>query len=611
MPSSKKFADVFKSKLSFDSAKSEKSPGSSTKKSLFDSGKKKSFDKNDESVTVSNKRIEQLESDLADKKDALAKKERLLEEFLKLTTNEFPSEDSQDTVLHVACKMNYTDELIIDYLLKSKSLASKVNSANEVPLHSAARNEQEGVSSNVARALLDAYPDSINCIDKDTLLPIHVACKSKVNNSSLVAVLLAQAPDLAIKQAKISIPYNSTDAKEGDEVITAVSSGEEPSGWFSYMWNTVYCNKSELSAEAAEDTNETDFTPIHLAVLYGGNSDTLFTLISKAPDSVMVRTSKGRSALDIAKAKVAGIEESDDNTEEVKSAFSAIDMITKSIMEKRARLKLKESTLMTTAALVSIGVHDPITEDDDQDAPAPDAVKFDAKKQWKKLAMLVQFLKSRQAQAEKEGGGVLGNASVLDKAPVVIPNDFKKPEPLEHISIDQKFPVGYRRIRWALLNSKSSFLKNLFEEVCSYTQVEMGPWNKFDDEIGLVELPENINEQDFIGAERKVQYMMPKSGLVGANMAYQTVQLTRYDDYCMIYKVTTKNPDVPYGKTFEAHTQVVVTNLGNGNTHIQCSVTAYFPNKPPMIAWKIKSGMYEGTTQFFSAKGEYINKNAV
>ena len=51
---------------------------------------------------------------------------------------------------------------------------------------------------------------------------------------------------------------------------------------------------------------------------------------------------------------------------------------------------------------------------------------------------------------------MLGNASVLDKAPVVIPNDFKKPEPLEHISIDQKFPVGYRRIRWTLLNSKSS-----------------------------------------------------------------------------------------------------------------------------------------------------------
>ena len=107
-----------------------------------------------------------------------------------------------------------------------------------------------------------------------------------------------------------------------------------------------------------------------------------------APDGLMI---VGNSRPDIAKAKVVGIEESDDNTEEVKTGFSAIDMITKSIMEKRARLKLKESTLLTTAALVSIGVHDLSTEDDDQDAP-PDAVKFDAKKQWKKLAMLVQFL---------------------------------------------------------------------------------------------------------------------------------------------------------------------------------------------------------------------------
>lgn len=103
---------------------------------------------------------------------------------------------------------------------------------------------------------------------------------------------------------------------------------------------------------------------------------------------------------------------------------------------------------------------------------------------------------------------------------------------------------------------------------------------------------------------------MPKSAFVNANMAYETNILTEYSDFCFVLKKRCRTPDVPYGSTFIAWTQVVVTNTGNDSCRMVCSVEAEFPNGAPMLAGQIKSGMRSGTAQFFVLLGETICKYA-
>ena len=104
---------------------------------------------------------------------------------------------------------------------------------------------------------------------------------------------------------------------------------------------------------------------------------------------------------------------------------------------------------------------------------------------------------------------------------------------------------------------------------------------------------------------------MPKSGLVKANMAYETQTIVEYNDYTFVTYKITQTPDVPYGSCFESHVQTTIINLGNNQSKMIASVEAKFIGKPPMIAWKIKSAMYSGVTDYFVAKGETICEHAI
>jgi len=139
-------------------------------------------------------------------------------------------------------------------------------------------------------------------------------------------------------------------------------------------------------------------------------------------------------------------------------------------------------------------------------------------------------------------------------------------------------------------------------------RVAMSPWDKCDGITGDVQSHDQIQDRakDRIGAKRSCQYLMPKSGMVGANMAYETHTILEYDDYTFVMKKVITNPDVPFGKSFECHVQTVFINLGNNNCKMISSVEAQFLGRPPMVAWKIRNAMYNGVTDFFVAKGEVI-----
>jgi len=222
--------------------------------------------------------------------------------------------------------------------------------------------------------------------------------------------------------------------------------------------------------------------------------------------------------------------------------------------------------------------------------------------------------KKAEAEGEEEAtilGPLLGPAIKEDKNPAVPPSDFVTPENLEDVNFEMDLPVGFRRLRWALLHKDSSFIKEAVMETESKQEnITMGGWDKHNDTIGLPKAPDGVNEADYIGATAETSYLMPKSAFVKANMAYETATIAEYNDYCLVLKKATLTPDVPYGGTFIAHTQIVITNTGNNSCKLVCSVEAEFPNGPPMVGRQIKSGMRAGTADAFVIFGETICKYA-
>ena len=128
--------------------------------------------------------------------------------------------------------------------------------------------------------------------------------------------------------------------------------------------------------------------------------------------------------------------------------------------------------------------------------------------------------------------------------------------------------------------------------------------------IGETVTPDEVNEDDFIGAKRNTEYLMPSSVFVKANMAYEESNLVAYNDHFFTVKRKTVNPDVPYGRTFCAWTQITVYNIGKNNSRMVCSVEAEFPNGPPMVARSIKSAMRQGVSDMFLELGKVVCKYA-
>mmetsp|Transcript_26557 Transcript_26557/g.49577 ORF Transcript_26557/g.49577 Transcript_26557/m.49577 type:complete len:244 (+) Transcript_26557:3-734(+) len=222
--------------------------------------------------------------------------------------------------------------------------------------------------------------------------------------------------------------------------------------------------------------------------------------------------------------------------------------------------------------------------------------------------------KKEKAGAEEPEllGPLLGPAIKEDNGPAPpIPDGFEIPANLDFVGLELNLQVGFRRLRWALLSSDSTFIsEGVWKAESKYDNIVLNPWNKHDAEIGAAKLPDGVKEEDLIGAEKESNYLMPKSAFVAANTAYETAFIEAYNDYCFAFKKRALTPDVPYGSTFAAWTKYVIINTGNNSCKMICSVEAEFPNGPPMISRQITSGMRAGVGELFVKTGETIQKYA-
>lgn len=568
-------------------------------------------------------------------------KSELLSEFSTLM-NEFPTEDTLNTTLHVACAKKYSDQLIVDQLIaKGPSAVTMRNQKRDLPLHCAMKCEIEsGVDDRVFRELIKRYPEGVEAANNENCLPIHLACQSGGRNANVCKKLLEAYPLSVIMKCDLKLPFDdrafdhmerlphhprsakyANDDRQIDSIGESKSDESDSCGamfWSPFLMLSPKASfEAESNAISSDPGVESDFSPLHLAVIFAAPPDVIEAIITTNPICLGLKTDQGRRAIDCARYAVAGkrnerpkhlsilrVPTDDDEEDElrinryiknidedpVQNIFAAIEIIKTFQSNQQKSMRLASATTMTANSMRELNTID----------------EFDPKNQWRKLSNLI-----KTAGAFQRPANALGRMDPFDANKAVRPSGFHLPDHLNHICVNIKIPVGFRRLRWAMLTSSSDFLPvEVLQNKLKYSEVEMGPWDKHNDEIGSPNLPNTEIQKDFIGAQRKCQYLMPKSGMVSANMAYETHTIVDCNNYAFVTRKVVRNPDVPFGSTFNCIVQTVFINLGYNNCRMVSSVEAEFVGRPPMVAWKIKNAMYNGVTDFFVAKGETICEHA-
>lgn len=373
------------------------------------------------------------------------REENLLEEMTQLSIATFPSgNNSKDSALHIACHQHYTDDLILDILLKGDpNLVLWENEKNELPLHSAMRDvkeiensEQKGVSDVVLDKLLSLNENAVRHLNVDDCLPIHIACQHGAVNESAIKRLLKLYPESVMVQSKLALPFDEL-LRAQDNVEPTEEGGDSTYlGIFQKLLHQfqnpigICCDKvlNRNDLDEYSGPMETNFSPLHLAILNNASPNIIDHILAIGDAYCLnLKTSEGRTALDIAKT----IPDSEDTIQVILSY--------KSNAEKSIKLQAFSKSVMNISC-----------ED-----------KINAKLLWKKAGKAVIFVNRL---------GLSLGPSIDEDDMVGAPDDFVPPVSLEKSCLDVTLPIGFHRLRWALLNTQSTFYKSFHESEMGYTE---------------------------------------------------------------------------------------------------------------------------------------------
>ena len=168
-------------------------------------------------------------------------------------------------------------------------------------------------------------------------------------------------------------------------------------------------------------------------------------------------------------------------------------------------------------------------------------------------------------------GPLLGPIIKEDAGDAKIPADFNPPAALEFEAFEVDLPVGFLRLRWALLNQDSKFWKDaFFVDIMKYDNITDGRWSCHEKEIGLPKIPDGIDESEFINATLEFSYLMPKSAFVKANTCYATHEIIHYDENCFVIKEKTLTPEVPVSELYvivpQCYSRLLTVSSPRGST---------------------------------------------
>ena len=89
-------------------------------------------------------------------------------------------------------------------------------------------------------------------------------------------------------------------------------------------------------------------------------------------------------------------------------------------------------------------------------------------------------------------------------------------------------------------------------------------------------------------------------------MAYETMEIIDYNDFCFAVKSIVKSPDLPYGSEYESHHQMIVHDKGVNNLRIICSSEVKFTGMMLDDKWEVRNSMRHYTTGFFYALADTL-----
>ena len=397
--------------------------------------------------------------------------DELLEELSKLTLAGYSKAiETKDTALHVACEYNYSDDLIINVLLKADADgAHKENGNGDLPLHSAMKaatdnsgdEERSGVSKRVLEALLSKNKGAAEHLNHNDCLPIHFACDKGVTNEFVFKSLLALYPDSVMIHSKLTKPFEMTKERADeieDEIKEEISTHCNNTGLYSYFIDSIDNLKGQFLKPTSnskehideDDGIETDLTPLHLAVLNNASPDIIGSLLNANSFCLNLETSKGRTAMDIAKATpgAEGSIEVMQSYEKNVSMLLSLSVVSKALIDASAEDSLKGELKLN-----------------DVEAESEEEVreKKDPRMLWKKGTTAVKFLNRLTLS--------LGPTNEMDcDEAMIAPPTYEPPANLDMVCVDITLPVGFRQLRRGLTNSKSTFCKDFHVGKMNYSE---------------------------------------------------------------------------------------------------------------------------------------------
>ncbi len=425
-------------------------------------------------------------------------KTELLTEFTMLMS-EFPTEDTLNTTLHVACLKHYSSELIVEHLIaKGPSAVSMKNAAGDLPLHSAMRDcddnkdkDNGGCHDRVFNKLVQRYPNAVKTKNKEECLPIHLACQAGGKHVYAVKRLLKDYPPSVMMKCSIKMGFdekaleyvrkNSEEEKdkegETDDIgIKEVNTNSvEDMQCFSSFWSRVIpfspagknLDTVQESASTDEDDQDTEtaFTPLHLAILHSAPPDVVEAIISANPECLSLRTSRGRRAIDIARFLDGKANEEDGaKNENENDEVAATEYDEEKVTNTTAAIEILQTFEVNTKKSMRLAAA--LNFASTRNLGNENIKDFDAKAQWRKLANMIRF-----AHGLKKAAPSLGPEIPYDAFTIPKPTGYDPTPNLFHVCTDVQLPVGFRRLRWAMLSSKSNFMtKTLHQDKLEYTK---------------------------------------------------------------------------------------------------------------------------------------------
>jgi hypothetical protein len=240
----------------------------------------------------------------------------------------------------------------------------------------------------------------------------------------------------------------------------------------SFEQQTESTGLPESTAVLIDPGVESSFTPLHLAVMSGAPPDVIETLLDANAQCLSMKTDRGRTALACAKCLILEQQQQGGSTSSPKDKIHEMETTTidnnnnnkasniyfqnidndpiqnvkaaMEIIKTFQRNQKKSMHLAQAAKITSQSIADLTTIQKE----------FDPEKAWKKLNHVIKFTQTLNKVSQSS----LGPVTELDCAKVVKPKDYKLPTNLCHLCVDIDIPVGFRRLRWAMLSSKSDFL---------------------------------------------------------------------------------------------------------------------------------------------------------